>query len=136
MTHRLAASNGAEEGLSPNRGFLVGTGRPVEGGTINRLEMDHRLRLKVEQVSGKRQVVDIQPLEVGDEPLDRIQVVDGEDLRAGNPLEMLNDPATGPGGRTRDKDASHPVESREGGLAPASWGERAASRELRARMGS
>ena len=65
-------------------------------------------------------MIDVQPLEMGREPLDRVQVVDGEHLGAGNPLEMLNDPATGAGGRTRDKDASHPVESREGRPAPAS----------------
>jgi hypothetical protein len=48
-------------------------------------------------------------------------------------LEVLNDPATGPGGRTRDEDALHWAKSREAVLPPANRGGSATSCQLRAR---
>ena len=76
--------------------------------------------LHVEEVSGERQVVDVTSFEAGGETFNRIEIVHREDFGVWNLLEMLNDPATDPGSRTRNEDAPHPGKSREWQGGPAS----------------
>lgn len=114
MADRSAATDCSEQGLGTDRRLLMGSVCSVKGGAINGSEVNHRVWLQVEEIPGERQLVDIEPFEVRGETFDRVEVVDGEHLGVWNPLEMLNDPATGPGGRTRNEDAPHCPQSREG----------------------
>ena len=80
MTHRGATTDCAEQGLRTNRGFLMGPGGSVQSRAINGLEVNHRVRLQVEEIPGERQMIDVKSLEVRGETFNRVEVVDGEYL--------------------------------------------------------